>query len=212
MDETWFAEMKRYVRFGPDDEAALRRLTRFAAPEFRRIADEFYERLDEHPRAKAVFTGPEQVERLKVTLCEWMRLLLDGPWDEAYHAQRARIGRVHVAIGLPQKYMFGAVNLIRVDLLRIAQRAHAGDEPAPGPGSPAGTDLIHATVALQKVLDLELGIMLETYREAFVERAQLVARMETALLAERLAASEARHAEIAGQPDEDPASGHDPAS
>jgi hypothetical protein len=51
-------------------------------------------------------------------------------------------------------------------------------------------------VALQKILDLELAIMLETCREAFVERVQLVARMEKAQLAERLATSEASYAEI----------------
>jgi hypothetical protein len=53
MDETWFVEMKRYMRFGADDEAALRRFSSIAAPEFRRIAEEFYERLAEHQRAKA---------------------------------------------------------------------------------------------------------------------------------------------------------------
>jgi hypothetical protein len=196
MAETWFVELKRYVRFGADDEAALRRLCRFAAPEFHRIAEEFYERLDEHQRAKAVFSGPEQVERLKVTLREWMRLLLNGPWDEAYYTQRARIGHMHVKIGLPQKYMFGAMNLIRVDLMRIAQCAYAEDEPTPPASKHTSTDLVQTMMALEKILDLELAIMLESYREAFVERVQLIARMEKEQLAERLALSEARYAEI----------------
>jgi hypothetical protein len=129
-----------------------------------------------------------------------MRLLLNGPWDEAYYTLRTQIGRMHVKVGLAQKYMFGAMNLIRVDLVRTAQRAYAqaeDAEPAPPASAHASTDLIKTTVALEKILDLELAIMLETYREAFVERGQLIARMETAQLVERLAVSEGRHAEIA---------------
>lgn len=201
-DETWFAEMKRYVRFGGDDEVALRRLFWFAAPAFPRIAEEFYQRLEEHPRAKAVFSGSEQVQRLKATLRDWLRLLLVGPWDEVYYAQRARIGHMHVKIGLPQKYMFGAMNLIRVDLIRIAQRAHTEGDPTPSASQPSRIDLLDVTVALQKVIDLELAIMLETYREAFVERGQFVARMETAQLAERLAIAEARHSATGEKADE----------
>jgi hypothetical protein len=156
-DETWFAEMKRYVRFGADDEVALRRLFWFAAPAFPRIAEEFYQRLEEHPRAKAVFSGSEQVQRLKATLCDWLRLLLVGPWDESYYTQRARIGHMHVKIGLPQKYMFGAMNLIRIDLIRIAQRAHTEGDPSPSASQPSRIDLLDVTVALQKVIDRSGG-------------------------------------------------------
>jgi PAS domain S-box-containing protein len=184
--ETWFAELKRYVRFEARDEAALHRLFPFAAPEFRRIAEDFYTRLDEHAEAKRVFGGPEQVARLKGTLCEWMRLLLTGPWDEAYYALRARIGRMHVEIGLPQRYMFGAMDVIRIDLMRVAESAYPRDEPA----------RTCATAALQKIIDLELAIMLETFREAFVDKVQHGERLEKAHLTQRLAISEARYAEV----------------
>ena len=52
MPESFFAEMKRYVRFDADDEAMLRALAPHAAPEFRRIAEEFYARLEQHPQAR----------------------------------------------------------------------------------------------------------------------------------------------------------------
>ncbi|HJZ85741.1 MAG TPA: protoglobin domain-containing protein [Polyangia bacterium] len=186
MPETFFAEMKRYVRFGAEDEASLRALGPHAAPHFVRIAEEFYQQLEQHPEARAVFSGPEQVERLKRTLCTWMQVLLEGPWDEAYHELRTRIGRMHVKVALPQRYMFGAMNLIRASLIEIAQKAYPDQESA----------RVRSVWALSKILDLELAIMLETYREAFVEKVQQLERLEKSLLERRLAISEARYEEI----------------
>src|SRR5690606_25094129 len=108
--ETLFQELKRYMRFGAEDEESLRRLSGLARPHFRAIAEAFYARLAEHDSAHRVFSGPAQIERLKGTLVAWMELLLTGPWDDAYYQKRARIGRTHVRIELQQRYMFGAMD------------------------------------------------------------------------------------------------------
>jgi signal transduction histidine kinase len=50
--------------------------------------------------------------------------------------------------------------------------------------------------ALSKILDLELAIMLETYREAFVDEVQRLERLERHVLENQLALSEARYQEI----------------
>src|SRR5688572_12759107 len=123
--EGFFAEMKRYVRFGPEDEAALRAFAPLAAPHYAGIAAEFYRRIDEHERARAALAGGERVERLKGQLRGWMALLFTGPWDDAYFDKRARIGRVHVQIGLPQRYMFGAMDLIRISWIKIVEETAA---------------------------------------------------------------------------------------
>ena len=62
---------------------------------------------------------------------------------------------MHVRIGLPQHYMFGAMNVVRGEFEAIADQAHAAD---PGAASAART-------ALNRILDIELAIMLHTYRE-----------------------------------------------
>jgi PAS domain S-box-containing protein len=182
--ETFFAEMKRYVAFGPEDEAALRGFHPHATPHFRGIAEEFYERLSAHPEAVAVFSGPEQLERLKSTLCVWMDLLLTGPWDEDYYEKRARIGRMHVKISLPQRYMFGAMDAIRISFGKVV---HATLPPE---------QRMSVLLALHKIIDVELAIMLETYRESFVDKVQQLERLEKTLLERRLAISEARYAQI----------------
>ncbi len=167
-------ELMTYVRFdAAADGAALRALAAQARPEFRRITEDFYGRLAEHPDAAAVFTGPAQVERLKGTLVEWLELLLTGPWDDAYFEKRLRIGRRHVRIHLPQRYMFGAMDLIRQALCDIARRVHAGDVAA-----------TRATVvAIDKILDLELAVMLESYADEAVEQMRQFERLRREHLA-----------------------------
>ncbi len=160
-------ELITYVRFGGEDGDALRLLAPHARPEFRRITEEFYGRLAEHPEAAAVFTGPAQVERLKGTLVEWLELLLTGPWDQAYFERRARIGRRHVRIALPQRYMFGAMDLVRGALSDIAQQAFAADP----------VTRRRVLGALDKIIDIELAVMLESYAEAASEQVRQIERL-----------------------------------
>jgi len=167
--ETVFQELQRYVRFGPDDGLLLRALHPLAAPRFEAIAAVFYDRILAHQEASRVLHGGEsQVGQLKVSLVAWLDTLLRGPWDEAYWRQRERIGRVHVRIGLPQHYMFGAMNLVRGQLDTLV-RARLEGSPTLEP----------TREAVGKVLDLELAIMLHTYREDLLAQQARVERLST---------------------------------
>lgn len=170
MPETVLQELKRYVRFEEADEEALRELHSAASQRFDPIADVFYDRILGHEEArKALVGGESRVGQLKVTLRAWLDTLLSGPWDEAYWEHRYRIGRVHVRIGLPQHYMFGAMNVIRAELARIAYERFRGDPVA----------LERVRGALGKILDLELAIMLHTYRDDLLAQQARVERLST---------------------------------
>jgi len=186
VSETWFEELCRYVRFGDEDGAALRALHPHAHPWFERIATTFYQRIQEHEDSVQVLRSPDQVDRLKVSLVDWLDSLLAGPWDEAYFQRRTRIGRMHVQVKLPQRFMFGAIAVIRGQLQDIAHEALAGDPEA----------LARTRRAIDRILDLELGIMLESYGEETVDRVQLRQRGERDRLERELEASEARYHEI----------------
>ena len=178
--ETRFQELKRYVRFDARDAQLLAAFREYAEPEFPRIALEFYDRIREHADAHDVFTGEQQIARLQHSLVLWMSRVCSGPHDEAYHEQTSRIGRVHVKIGLPQRYMLTAMALIRVSLLRIADRD-------------LGADAAPTREALIRILDLELAVMLETYKDSFVERIRSVERQERIDLGSALARAEHRY-------------------
>ena len=178
--ETTFEELERYVRFSDDDSARLAAFHAIASPHFERIAQEFYERTREHIAAHAVFSGEEQIERLRRSLVKWMHRLCTGTRDAAYYEETANIGRVHVRVGLPQRYVFAAMALIRVAFDEIVD-ASALREPAP------------VRHTLQKALDLELAVMLETYHDDIVARVQRVDRVEREDLGRALARSEHRY-------------------
>ncbi len=157
MAETLFQELKRYVGFDLADEEALRALHPVAAPGFAAIAEEFYRRALEHEGSRRVLLQGEsdRVGRLRETLVAWMDRLLSGPWDEEYFEARCLIGRRHVRIGLEQHYMFGGMNVIRRGLNQLVDDAYLGQPPRLGA----------ARRALGRILDLELAVMLHTYRE-----------------------------------------------
>ena len=178
--EARFHELKRYVSFSAEDARLLLALRPLAAPHFVRIAQEFYDRVREHEEAHAVFTGEAQIARLQRSLILWMQRLLSGEYDESYYAETQKIGRVHVKVGLPQRYMFTAMALIRAALTRIA-------EESLGATSAATRD------ALSRLLDLELAIMLEAYREDFVDRVQRIERSEKQALNRTLLRTEHRY-------------------
>jgi len=167
--EHLFDELKRYVDFGREDEVALRGILPRALPHIPAIAEDFYAHILDHREAsKSITGGAQQVERLKGTLRTWMEGIFQGPWDDAYFERRARIGRRHVQIDLPQQYMFTAMNVIRghmtdVILDTAADRNQVRRE-------------LHA---LDKILDMELAIMLHTYREDYLVRMQQTERLAT---------------------------------
>ena len=170
MQETLFEELKRYVAFGPADEEALRGFHPVARPHFERISETFYARILEHEQArKALTEGESMVGRLRHTLVEWMDKLLTGPWDEEYYNLRARIGRKHVDIKLAQHYMFGAMNVLRQELNALIDSSYIGQPQL----------LIATRLALGKILDLELAVMLHTYREDLLSQQARSERLST---------------------------------
>jgi signal transduction histidine kinase len=152
---TFVEEIRAYVGFGPSDEAALRRL----APELPRVrtelVEDFYRVILEHAAARSVFADTAQIERLKSSLAEWLERLLQGPFDDDWFERGARIGRRHVEVGLAQRYMPLAMNRLRRGLIRLALTTKWKE-----PG------FAHEVVAaVEKAIDLELTMMLESYAE-----------------------------------------------
>ncbi len=170
MGETLFEELKRYVGFDSVDEDVLRALHPVIVPEMSRITDVFYQRILEHDGSRKSLEGGEsRIGQLKVTLQIWLQKLLSGPWDEAYYELRCRIGRLHVRIALPQHYMFAAMNVLRRELNDLIDR----------PSIELKYSKATARASLGKMLDLELAIMLHTYREDLLTQQSRTERLAT---------------------------------
>ncbi|HVH46005.1 MAG TPA: protoglobin family protein [Labilithrix sp.] len=89
--ETIVDELKRYVRFTDDDARRIGAIGSRVSPHFRRIAQEFYERIREHEQAHAVFTGEEQIERLQASMVQWLGRVFGGTYDADYFEKTALI-------------------------------------------------------------------------------------------------------------------------
>ncbi len=144
-------EMQSWLGLGPEDSERLRGVLPLVEPAFPPIADTFYAEILRHPGSAAVLTGPAQVERLKQTLIRWLRELFEGPIDAAYAERRRAIGRRHVAVGLPDRYMFMAMHVVQRELTAVIRSRCA--EPAP------------VLESLHRVLMLDLALMTGTYVE-----------------------------------------------
>jgi signal transduction histidine kinase len=161
------ASMRAYVDFTARDEDALRRLAPHLPSVQSALVEDFYRVILEHPEARAVFADEAQIERLKHSLADWLARLLHGPFDDEWFERAARIGRRHVEVGLPQRFMPLAMNRLRCGLVRFAlatDRKPSADRAA-------------LVAAIEKALDLELTVMLESYAEMHHGRVRQSARL-----------------------------------
>jgi len=155
-EQEFLEELNRYIGFTPEHAATLHALLPVVEPAFGGIVDRFYDAIMDNERARSVFTGgSSQIARQKVHLKSWLAAAFGGVYDVDYLKLRARIGRTHVRIRLDQRYMFSAMNLVREGLHR------ALSESTEWPKTRAAI----AHTAIDKICDLELAIMLETYAE-----------------------------------------------
>ncbi|MDP7033205.1 MAG: protoglobin domain-containing protein [Planctomycetota bacterium] len=167
--QSLFDRMKTYVGFSEEDSDRLRPFTQLPDETLLPIIDHFYKKIVSDEEAYSVLDSPEQIDRLKKTLLIWVRQLFAGPHNDEYFELRASIGRRHVAVGLPQHLTFTSMAVIREDLSRVIQ-----DQLRNQPSL-----LRDSLRSLHALLDLELAIILETYREDFVKRESENERMAT---------------------------------
>ncbi|MEZ4459303.1 MAG: protoglobin domain-containing protein [bacterium] len=153
-----FDEIKDYMGFSSEDSALLIEAAPCVLPHVESIVDAFYRGLNDNPRTQAVFEGPDQVERLRVSLRRWIEELFVGEYDDAYFQRRMRIGRAHVAVGLLPHFMFGAMNIIRSSIEEILWHCEDLD----------GRGFEHMR-AMHRLLDIELTIMLQSYWDNMME-------------------------------------------
>ena len=140
-----FDELCAYVGFGPDDSALLASVWPQVEPHVRGVTDRFYDVILRFPDARAVFADDAQVNRLKGSLVHWMRTAFLGPHDHAYYEGRLAIGRAHVRVQLPNRFMYTAMSGVRAHLKQLVDAT--------------------AHTAIDKLLDMELAIMAGTYLE-----------------------------------------------
>jgi signal transduction histidine kinase len=174
-------EVVAYVALGDDDRARLVDLHARLAPAFPAIADRFYEVVAAHPATARLVTRA-QLARMREALIEWMASGLVGPYDAAFVERRSRIGRRHVAVGLPQHYVLTAMTVIRDAYDDRIAALYAPDEAR------------RVARSVNKLLDVELALMLGHYQ---VDAEDRLVERERRIQSERVAAMQTMSAGLA---------------
>lgn len=151
----FFREIKDYVGFDETDADRLEDLHPVVEPHFDRIVEHFYDSLMANPRTRGVFEDEQQIDRLRGTLHEWLDEVFTGPYGDSYYQSRRKIGHVHVEVGLEPRFMFGAMNLVRSELMRILDDADRS---------------IGDALSVGRILDLELTVMTQAYWDTLMEQ------------------------------------------
>ncbi|MBI5863468.1 MAG: hypothetical protein HZB38_02940 [Planctomycetes bacterium] len=160
-----FRELISYIGFDQVDAERLRAAGPVVRSRFPMVVERFYAEIHRHPGARAVIDDELQLERLKQTLHRWMEGLFGGEYGEAYYEDRARVGRMHVRVGLAQHYMFAAMDVLRQELESSFRECLPHNYEA-------------TESSLRKLLAIELAVMLESYKAANVEQVRLMERQE----------------------------------
>jgi PAS domain S-box-containing protein len=163
-----YQELQQYVGWTEEDARRVRSLGGALEPSLPALIDDFYEEINRHPNARKVITGGEQqIQRLKGTLLQWVRELLQGPYDAAYVARRWQAGWRHVEIGLDQVYTVVALSRLRRGLLRAHEEIAASNPH----------ELVITRRSLNTLLDLDLAIIEDAYQTEFLARQQRAERL-----------------------------------
>jgi signal transduction histidine kinase len=157
-------DITQCVGFGAEDHRRLRALAPVARPFIPQVVNAFYDRLLTHPTAAAVFTGgTAQVDRLRETLADWLSDVLGGTYDQEYFNRRLRIGMMHVNVGLPQHFMVTGIHLVREEMAK-----HLSEAKLPELGA--------FLVSFDRILSLDLAIILQSYQEGHAEQVRTTER------------------------------------
>ena len=118
---------KAFLGFDEEDERRLSELEPLLRAEQDAIADDFYENLLRYEGTREIIErSPKDVEALKQTQRAYLRTLATGEYDQAYFANRARIGKLHELLDMPLKYYVGQYG-VYYDLLLDRLNARVQD-------------------------------------------------------------------------------------
>jgi uncharacterized membrane protein (DUF373 family) len=163
-----FQQITDNYKFTELEGETLRNLLPVVEPHADRVVDDFYQLFLDIPETAPFLQ--DRLPRLREAHRTWLLALFKGTYDERYHQTLQRIGHAHVRIGLSAHFVYVGMNFLRLRLTQIVET-----EVEPGLRE-------EALRALQKILDLNLDVIVRTYHEEEMRRVFLTQKLDTALI------------------------------
>ncbi len=153
MENFNMAEMRRFAGLTDDDAVLLGTMKAVLEKHADKMVADFYVNLDQHDNLRNLLDAQAgRREKLGVHLRAWILSLATGVYDAAYLDRRYKIGKRHVEVGLDPRWVIGAMSFCR-SLVAPVMAAEFGDTAVRLPRE----------IALNKIMDLDLNIMLQSY-------------------------------------------------
>lgn len=125
------------------------------------VIDDFYAEVARHPETRKIIAESRTTsDRLKATLRQWLKELLEGPRDRDYVMRRWQVGKRHVEIGLKQVYVSTAMARLRASLVETLIQSWTGERDG----------LALAILSLSKLIDLDLTVIENAYQTEYGAR------------------------------------------
>lgn len=142
-------ELSAMMGLSDEEKDHLAALQEEAEEQADAMTDDFYDRLLAHDHTAEYFEGEDMDER-HAMIADWFVELFGGTYDREYVAQRLKIGRVHVQIGLPVRYPLSMIDVIMQHGEEVAARSSEPEQ---------------AKEAFRKVLSLDIAVFHQAYED-----------------------------------------------
>ncbi len=153
------AEMRRLGGLSDESAALLAGMKPMLEKHADALTSAFYTNLDQHEHLKNLLDAKEgRRQILGQHLRAWLLSLSTGTYDESYQNRRYVIGKRHVEVGLDPRWVVGAMSFCRGQIMPMIE-AEYGDAP----------DKAERILALDRIMDLDLNIMLQSYDDQRME-------------------------------------------
>lgn len=146
-------ERMTFVHLRPEDQALLCELHPLMEKHIDRIIEQFYVELFRYPEPRGFFTEEATLRRVKAEQRAYLLSLFSDELDDAHFEMRLRIGQMHERIGLPLKWYVSSVANFFERIVTVIE-FQAGLPP---------DRLLTAVLALNKMMNLDLQLALESY-------------------------------------------------
>lgn len=149
-----YHELRRYVELTDEDIQRCVAGWPIIRPFVPALIDDFYAEILRHGDTSAAMTGgPQQVERLKVSLTHWLTELFAGKYDEEFVRNRWIVGWRHVRIGLAQVWASTAMSRLKNQILLHVGRSWESSV----------VEFQQHASAISRMMDLDLTLIQDAY-------------------------------------------------
>ncbi len=153
MTEFNIAEMRRFAGLADEDAVLVAGMKPMLEKHGPAMVASFYNNLDQHAHLRSLLDAkPGRREILGKHLLAWLVSLASGSYDTTYLERRYVIGQRHVEVGLDPRWVIGAMSFCRSQVAPMVEAEYGG-----------ASDKMQRVLALDKVMDLDLNIMLQSY-------------------------------------------------